>query len=156
MSVHTGEDAWEQLVIDAMQELDWQYTPGAEVAPGSGERAATRRVTLSLVDDTPYFIAFSTTGCRQNANYVGSDAQPQAQTESIRARLDLSLSVSKDTRRASMSSGLSRSPVADMTSSGTRPGLPGPQCRLRRTCGLSREKAGISASKLSPATVAMV
>ena len=30
------------------------------------------------------------------------------------------------------------------------------QCRLRRTCGLSREKAGISASKLSPATVAMV
>ena len=28
--------------------------------------------------------------------------------------------------------------------------------RLRRTCGLSREKAGISASKLSPATVAMV
>ena len=38
MSSHTGEDAWEQLVLDEMQELDWQYTPGAEIAPGSGEQ----------------------------------------------------------------------------------------------------------------------
>src|SRR5699024_9483118 len=38
MQFHTGEDAWEQLVIDRMGELDWQYTPGAEVAPGAGER----------------------------------------------------------------------------------------------------------------------
>lgn len=46
MSSHTGEDAWEQLVIDAMRELDWQYTPGAEVAPGSGERESWQDIVL--------------------------------------------------------------------------------------------------------------
>ena len=46
MSSHTGEDAWEQLVIDRMGELDWQYTPGAEVAPGSGERESWQDIVL--------------------------------------------------------------------------------------------------------------
>lgn len=36
MSALIGEDAWEQLVVDRMVDLDWRYTPGAEVAPGSG------------------------------------------------------------------------------------------------------------------------
>ena len=46
MSSHTGEDAWEQLVIDRMGELDWQYTPGAEIAPGSGERDSWQDIVL--------------------------------------------------------------------------------------------------------------
>ncbi len=46
MSSHTGEDAWEQLVIDRMGELDWQCTPGADVAPGSGERESWQDIVL--------------------------------------------------------------------------------------------------------------
>ncbi|ATG51411.1 DEAD/DEAH box helicase [Brachybacterium vulturis] len=46
MSSHTGEDAWEQLVIDRMAELDWRFTPGAEVAPGSGERESWQDIVL--------------------------------------------------------------------------------------------------------------
>ncbi|MDN5606067.1 MAG: DEAD/DEAH box helicase, partial [Kocuria sp.] len=46
MSSHTGEEAWEQLVIDRMSELDWKYTPGAEVAPGSGERESWHDIVL--------------------------------------------------------------------------------------------------------------
>ena len=52
MSANTGEDAWEQLVIDAMRELDWEYTPGAEVAPGSGERESWQDIVLRGTLDT--------------------------------------------------------------------------------------------------------
>ena len=46
MSAHISEDDWEQLVIDRMIELDWRYTPGAEVAPGSGERESWQSIVL--------------------------------------------------------------------------------------------------------------
>lgn len=46
MRSNTGEDAWERLVTDQMGELDWRYTPGAEVAPGSGERESWQDIVL--------------------------------------------------------------------------------------------------------------
>ncbi|MGP5089315.1 type I restriction endonuclease subunit R [Brachybacterium tyrofermentans] len=52
MSANTGEDAWEQLVIDEMRGLEWEYTPGADVAPGSGERESWQDIVLRGTLDT--------------------------------------------------------------------------------------------------------
>ncbi|SQI31204.1 type I site-specific modification system restriction subunit [Rhodococcus coprophilus] len=34
------ESAWEQMALDTLGELGWRYIPGAEIAPGSGERTS--------------------------------------------------------------------------------------------------------------------
>lgn len=52
MTRGTSEADWEQLVLDQMGELDWEYTPGAQVAPGSGERESWQDIVLRGTLDT--------------------------------------------------------------------------------------------------------